>query len=182
VLTTPVDRIRCSLVDELRVPARASSLSMQPSPLPWRVGAHITTFEACSSFTRVTACKVAHPPYVGFIARLRPGQLPGSDARKLSSPTNNLLEWVLPPLVIFAVEAHTVTPSCDHYVSYAEPDHAGAFSKCLRDCLGKAGTMRGPILRAKIFREEFVHELVHDLDCTRHAWCRRTPGLPQQVG
>src|SRR5450432_387393 len=26
------------------------------------------TFEACSSFTRVTACRVAHPPYVGFIA------------------------------------------------------------------------------------------------------------------
>jgi hypothetical protein len=110
VLNTPVDRIRCSLVDELRVPARASSLSVLPSPLPWRVGVHITTFEACSSFTRVTACKVAHPPYVGFITRLRPGQFPGSDARKLSSSTNNLLEWALPPLVIFAVEAHTVTP------------------------------------------------------------------------
>ena len=57
-------------------------------------------FEACSSSTRLTACTVAHPPYVGFIARLRPGQLPGSDARMLSSSTNNLLEWVLPPLVI----------------------------------------------------------------------------------
>src|SRR6516225_6294603 len=40
-------------------------------------------FEACSSFTRVTACRVAHPPYVGFIARLRPGRLPGSGARKM---------------------------------------------------------------------------------------------------
>lgn len=109
VLNTPVDRIRCSLVGELRVPARVSSLSVQPSPLPWRVGVHITTFEACSSFTRVTACTVAHPPYVGFIARLHPGRFPGSGARKLPSSTNNLLGWVLPPLVIFAVEAHTVT-------------------------------------------------------------------------
>jgi hypothetical protein len=110
VLNTPVDRIRCSLVGELRVPARVSSLSVLPSPLPGRVGVHITTFEACSSFTRVTACRVAHLPYVGFVARLRPGRLPGSDARQLPSSTNNLLGWVLPPLVICAVEAHPITP------------------------------------------------------------------------
>jgi hypothetical protein len=77
VLTTPVDRIRCSLVGELRVPARVSSLSVLPSPISWRVGVHITTFEACSSFTRVTACRFAHPPYVGFITRLHPCRLPG---------------------------------------------------------------------------------------------------------
>jgi len=47
---------------------------------------------------------------VGFIARLRPDRFPGSGARKLPSSTNNLLEWVLPPLVTFAVEAHTRTP------------------------------------------------------------------------
>ena len=88
-----------------------SSLSVLPSPLSGRVGVHIVTFEACSSFTRVTACRVAHPPYVGFIARLRPGQFPGSDARKLPSSTNNLLGWVLPPLVICAAEAHpTIQP------------------------------------------------------------------------
>jgi hypothetical protein len=63
---------------------RVSSLSVLPSPLSARVGVHIVTFEACSSFTRVTACTVAHPPFVGFIARLRPSQFPGSGARKLS--------------------------------------------------------------------------------------------------
>jgi len=108
VLNTPVDRIRCSLVGEWRTPAPGSSLSVLPSPLSGRVGVHIVTFEACSSFTRVTACTVAHPPYVGFIARLRPGRFPGSDARKLPSSTNNLLGWVLPPLVICAVEAHPI--------------------------------------------------------------------------
>src|SRR5262245_20708711 len=66
------------------------------SPLPGRVGVHIVTFEACSSFTRVTACTVAHPPYVGFIARLRPGRFPGSDARKLPSSTNNSLGGSFP--------------------------------------------------------------------------------------
>ena len=95
------------------LPRRVSSLSVQPSPLPGRVGVHITSFEACSSFTRVTACTVAPPPYVGFIARLRPGRLLGSDARKLPSSTNNLLGWVLPPLVICAVEAHPVSPFRD---------------------------------------------------------------------
>ena len=96
------------LVGAVAVPARVSSLSVLPSPLSGRVGVHITTFEACSSFTRVTACRVAHPPYVGFIARLRPGRFPGSGARKLPSSTNNLLGWVLPPLVICAVEAHRI--------------------------------------------------------------------------
>ena len=50
----------------------------------------------------------------GFIARLRPGRFPGSGARKLSSSTNNLLQWVLPPLVICAVEAHPQTPLHSH--------------------------------------------------------------------
>ena len=127
MLNTPVDRIRCSLVDELRVPARVTSLSVLPSPLSGRVGVHITTFEACSSFTRVTACKVAHPPYVGFIARLRPGRFPGSGARKLPSSTNNLLGWVLPPLVICAVEAHPKTPSGQLVVQ------AGAQAQSLSD-------------------------------------------------
>src|SRR5205823_3741189 len=87
VLTTPADRNRCLLVPSL--PAR-------PSPFFRRVGIHIVTFEACSSFTHVTACTVAHPPYVGFIARLRPRPFPGSDARKLSSPTNNYLSGSFP--------------------------------------------------------------------------------------
>ena len=43
--------------------ARVSSLSVLPSPLSWRVRVHITTFEACSSVTRVTACRVAHPSW-----------------------------------------------------------------------------------------------------------------------
>ena len=106
VLTTPADRIRCSLVAEWRVPAPVSSLSVRPSPFLRRVGVHTFTFEACSSFTRVTACKIAHPPFVGFIARLRPNRFPRSDARKLPSSTNNLLGWVLPPLVICPVGAH----------------------------------------------------------------------------
>ena len=33
------------------------------------------------------------------MARLRLGRFPGSDARKLPSSTNNLLGWVLPPLL-----------------------------------------------------------------------------------
>jgi hypothetical protein len=96
VLTTPVDRIRCLLVVELRDPARVSSLPVQLSPFLRRVSIHIFTFEACSSFTRVTACKVAHPPLVGFIARLRSNRFPGSSARKLSSPTNNYLSGSFP--------------------------------------------------------------------------------------
>ena len=97
MLTTPVDRSRCLLVVVLaRSRAGFPSLPVQPSPFVRRVGIHDFTFEACSSFTRVTACKVAHPPFVGFIARLRPNQFPGSNARKLSSPTNIYLSGSCP--------------------------------------------------------------------------------------
>ena len=37
-----------------------------PSPFPRRVGVHNFAFEACSSFTHVTACRVARPPYGGL--------------------------------------------------------------------------------------------------------------------
>jgi hypothetical protein len=51
------------------LPRWASSLSVQPSPVNRRVGIHNFTFEACSSFTRVTACKVACPPKGGLLSR-----------------------------------------------------------------------------------------------------------------
>jgi len=86
-------------------PVRASvtSRSMLPSPFLRRVGFHDFTFEACSSFTRVTACRVARPPYVAFVTRLRPGPLPGRAACQLPdlpttirvglSPTGDLRHW-----------------------------------------------------------------------------------------
>ena len=46
-----------------------SSLSARPSPINRRVGVHDFTFEACSSFTRVTACKIACPPKGGLLSR-----------------------------------------------------------------------------------------------------------------
>ena len=58
-----------------------SSLFARPSPVNGRVGIHNFTFGACSSFTRVTACKVAARPRRTFVPRLRPGQLPGRAAR-----------------------------------------------------------------------------------------------------
>ena len=46
-----------------------SSLSARPSPVNWRVGIHNFTFEACSGFTRVTACKLAARPQGGLLSR-----------------------------------------------------------------------------------------------------------------
>jgi len=72
-LNTPVDWIRCSCWFLPR--------SMQPSPSHRRVGIHDYTFEACSSFTRVAACRVARPPSVGFVTRLHRSRSPSSNAR-----------------------------------------------------------------------------------------------------
>ena len=56
---------------------------MLPSPFDRRVGIRIVTFEACSGFTRVTARRIAQPPKVTFVTRLRPSQLPSRAARQL---------------------------------------------------------------------------------------------------
>src|SRR5947208_8639726 len=56
---------------------------MQPSPNGRRVGIRIVTFEACSSFTHVTARRIAQPPKVTFVTRLQPSRLPSQAARQL---------------------------------------------------------------------------------------------------
>jgi len=53
------------------------------------VGVHIAAFEACSSFTRVTACQITRPPCVDFVARFRSTRLPALTARQLSNLTMN---------------------------------------------------------------------------------------------
>src|SRR5947199_4287755 len=97
VLTTPVQRggayrflpDSCSLP---RLTGRSASTSF--------------TFEAGSSFTRVTACRIACPPKSGLLSR-------GFDPT--SCPTGPLSSfhvyrqlhgWIPPPQVIFAVSAH----------------------------------------------------------------------------
>jgi hypothetical protein len=50
VATTPAERLGAF---------RSLPLPWQPSPKKWRVGFRITCFEACSAFTRVTACMLA---------------------------------------------------------------------------------------------------------------------------
>jgi len=58
-------------------------------PVEQRVGVRIFTFEACSGFTRVAACKVARPPKVDLVTRLRSARLPGRIAVKLQRHTDN---------------------------------------------------------------------------------------------
>jgi len=101
-----------------------SSLPARPSPNNRRVGIHNFTFEACSSFTRVTACKDAARPQAGTVPRLRPSQLPDRAARWLSRLTDNYMSgssfhWRSAPLghaVILLFYKHlsgvSATPEC----------------------------------------------------------------------
>ncbi len=76
--------------------ASVASRSMLPSPMSSRVGVHVFTFEACSGFTRVTACWVAQPPEVAFVTRLRLDPLPNQAACQLPDLPTTI--WVgLPP-------------------------------------------------------------------------------------
>ena len=55
--------VPCSLPRRIeRVRVSIASPLMQPSPNGRRVGIRIVTFEACSSFTHVTAHRIAQSP------------------------------------------------------------------------------------------------------------------------
>jgi hypothetical protein len=77
-----------------RVHLSVASPSVRPSPFCRRVGIRISTFEACSGFTRVTARRIAQPPKAAFVTRLRSSQLPGQTARQL--PGQSTIPWVEP--------------------------------------------------------------------------------------
>jgi hypothetical protein len=72
VATTPAEPLGlCRSPLSARGPAR--SQRRRPSPLFRRVGFRIALFEACSAFTRVTACTLAESPkatlYTGGFSR-----------------------------------------------------------------------------------------------------------------
>ena len=77
-----------------RVRLSVASPSARPSPFLRRVGVRDFTFEACSGFTHVTACRIARSPEATFVTRLRPGGLPGQAARQL--PAQPTTRWVEP--------------------------------------------------------------------------------------
>jgi len=64
---TPAGRDRCS--------CRLLPCPTRPSPFLSRVGIRNFTFEACSSFTHLTAYQIVRPPKVDFVTRLQFGRL-----------------------------------------------------------------------------------------------------------
>jgi hypothetical protein len=92
-----------------------------------RSASTVQLFEACSSFTRVTARRFAHPPDVGLVGRLRHRPLPGGIASQL--------------------HRHTETScggTCTHWWSCAISAHIGfvRFFRVQRG-LGRAGAGLG---------------------------------------
>src|SRR5207245_6642914 len=88
-----------------------SRIGLYPEPL-WpslnkrQVGIHNLPFEACSSFTRVTACRLARPPYVDFVTRLPSRRFTRRNGPSAIQSYRQLLEWDSHPLLICAFGAH----------------------------------------------------------------------------
>jgi hypothetical protein len=78
-----------------RVRLSIASPLTRPSPFCRRVGIRTSTFEACSSFTHVTARRIAQPPKAAFVTRLRSGWSPNQTARQ--PPEQSTTLWVDPP-------------------------------------------------------------------------------------
>jgi hypothetical protein len=83
-----------------------SSLFARPSPVNGRVGIHDFTFGACSSFTRVTACKVAARPRADFCPEASTQPVTRPSRSVATTSYRQLHGWILLPLVICAVGAH----------------------------------------------------------------------------
>jgi len=111
VPTTPVDRIGARWLSRWRAPAPGSSRSVLPSPLSRRVGVHIAAFEACSGFTRVTARRIARPPFRGLCHGASTCPVTRSCRPSAIESNHPLFEWVLPPLVIQPFGAHAKAPA-----------------------------------------------------------------------
>ena len=73
-----------------RVRVSIASPSVRPSPFCRRVGIRVSTFEACSGFTHVTARRIAQPPKAAFVTRLQPVRLPVRVARQLPEQSTTL--------------------------------------------------------------------------------------------
>ena len=122
-----------------------TSRSGQPSLMLWQVGVHDFTFEACSGFTRVTACRVAQPPWVAFVTRLRPGPARRRPKPLVSYQTYRQLSgWDFHPLAIRAVGAHiTFPPSTSNYLCFLQ--HSSFVATC-----GKLGGKAGMLYKTKV--------------------------------
>src|SRR4051812_31723344 len=79
-----------------------------PSPLFRRVGVHDFTFEACSGFTHVTACRIAQPPKGGLCHEASTRPVARSSRSSATRVYRQLPGWILPPLVNRAVGAHRI--------------------------------------------------------------------------
>jgi hypothetical protein len=77
-----------------------------PSPLFRRVGVHDFTFEACSGFTHVTACRIAQPPKGGLCHEASARPVARSNRSSATRVYRQLPGWILPPLVNRAIGAH----------------------------------------------------------------------------
>ncbi len=100
VPTTPMDQNGCN--------RRLLPRSTRPSPLFRRVGVHDFTFEACSGFTHVTACRIAQPPKGGLCHEASARPVTRSSRSSATRAYRQLPGWNLPPLVNRAVGAHCI--------------------------------------------------------------------------
>ena len=114
-----------------------------PSPLFRRVGVHDFTFEACSGFTHVTACRIAQPPKGGLCHEASARPVARSNRSSATRVYRQLPGWILPPLVNRAVGAHVesrtgavVQASRHHPVSRPRSSNAACGFPALRSPTG----------------------------------------------
>jgi len=131
IATTPARQLGAS---SARFPSRIS-LPRYGS----RVGPRIDLFEACSAFTRVTACTLALPPY--FVARIAEGfnRFVTSAVAPVASGWSIFAGWDFHPLG----KRRLFTAHAKSGLTYENSDATLAAAAVLRDDFECVASMRG---------------------------------------
>ena len=88
--------------------SRSLPRRLRPSSLLWRVGFHIFSFEACSTFTRVTA-RMDHWPHDGAFSQSASGHsLPPDPPRVFTAGARVSRPGLSPGRIMCLCKAHTI--------------------------------------------------------------------------
>jgi hypothetical protein len=98
VVITPVARWVGSLVGTVYSNHALARQRLRPSPPCCRVGVHIGRFEACSTFTRVTACLLAASPRRHMCLEGSDGFVTSTAAPIATGWSDPVARWELHPL------------------------------------------------------------------------------------
>ena len=147
MFTTPVDRIRCSLVDEWRDPAPGFFPARAAFPAAWPGRHPQLHFRGLLKLHTRYSLHGCSPTFRGLYREAPLSPVSRLERSQAIKSNQQLLEWVLPPLVICAVGAHQAVSIANREVG-SGPEFENAARGIMQRILSRApGRMKDQAYR-----------------------------------